>query len=97
MEDQTPNYPEHEKLSSRKREHKAIQSFCWFLSNLGLLWRVEVMEDERGDKTTVHFPLKDREIADLIAEYFGVDSKKFQEETHQMIEELRQIHKQEEK
>lgn len=85
------DYPEHEKLMNRKTEHKHIQSFCWFLQSNGLLYRREIYEDEEGDEQVTYWALKDNDIANLIAEYFGIDPVKLEKEKQQMLKILRKL------
>lgn len=68
-------YPEHAKLRNQRQEHAAIETFISFL-------------EERDYEIK---PPDGRYIRPetLIAEYFEIDLKKFDEEKHQMLAEIR--------
>lgn len=90
------NYPEHEKIMARKSEHEAITNFLEFVhgapSDTACLSRWQNVTDSDGSVNEFlsgYVAMTDKQIADTVARYFGVDPKAFEEEKRMMLQEFK--------
>lgn len=79
-------YPEHEKLNGRQKDHEAICDFLEFIEGKGhsIIHYIDVDPD---DDFTNPVPMRSSKD-DIIAGFFGIDRQKFAEEKDQMFRSL---------
>ena len=75
-------YPEHTKLDPIKEDSQTIGLFLDTLGQQGIV----LCEYHKGVER--HFPTS-KSIEQILADYYGIDSKALQEEKHRMLEEFR--------
>jgi hypothetical protein len=78
------DYPEHQKIMDNKEAHEAI---CAFVEWLEYHDRYAICERYGG----VWDPIS-RGLSQVIAEYFGIDYDKFQNEKEQMLTAMRALY-----
>lgn len=71
-----PDTPQHDKLAARRKEHDTIVSFVQWLDAHDH-FNVARWNYEAG----IYLPITDRERANLIAEFFGIDREAYDAET----------------
>ena len=76
------SYPEHEKMRAVKNESQTIGEFLEWLSEQGIL-----LAKYDGETLFVSY----YRIEELLAEYFGIDLNKINNEKDQMLQELRKL------
>lgn len=75
-------YPEHDKLQKVQVESQAIGEFHDWMNEQG--YNICELEGEHDRFIPIH-----RRIDDLMAEFFGIDRDKVEEEKRQMLDEMR--------
>jgi len=88
-------YPEHQKILERSAEHQHVQAFIDYLRGEagveGLVFDNHLEETSRDGR--VHFTsFTDAEARTLIAGFFEIDERAFEEEKRTMLLELRRHH-----
>jgi hypothetical protein len=86
-------YPEHDKLKKISDKSQTIGEFIeWLIYEKNVqLCRFESCEgDAEHARYAEYFPLN-VPITKLLAEYFGIDEKKIEEEKRASLEELRKL------
>lgn len=81
-------YPEHEKLQALDGQNQCLGEFLEWLSNQGYV--ICVCRTQRIDD--VYMPAY-KPISRWLAEYFGIDEVKLENEKRAMIDELRRRNK----
>lgn len=74
-------YPEHEKLKASRETHLTVSEFLEYLESNGYYI------------TYAKEPYKTIRNENLIADFLGIDKKKFDEEKELMYQELKNSHK----
>lgn len=84
-------YPEHEKVKAKAKDGTVIGEFLEWLESQGITL-CEWDNDKKHEwEKEFHQTTKTTEV--LIAEYFGIDLKKFRAEKDEMFEELRKANR----
>lgn len=82
-----PKYPEHEKLKEIQDQSQACGEFLEWLRSKGIFLAIWVKNSNGWEeRQSVHTPTQD-----LLAEFFGIDRDKLEDEKVQMLNELRKM------